>query len=94
MFRIGVVHQTSADTLDEIPRLVRGIIEAQELTRFDRAHFAGIDPSEYVFEFAYYVTAPDYMTYMNVQQAISLSIVRAFKERQIEFATRICVHAR
>jgi small-conductance mechanosensitive channel len=93
-FRIGVPHQTTADRLDEIPRLVRGIIEAQELTRFERAHFAGIDASEYVFEFVYFVTAPDYMSYMNVQQAIYLSIVRAFEERQIEFATRIWIHGR
>lgn len=89
-----MTHQTTADRLDEIPRLVRGIIEAEELTRFERAHFAGIDASEYVFEFVYYVTAPDYMRYMNVQQAINLSIVRAFEERQIEFAMRIWIHGR
>jgi small-conductance mechanosensitive channel len=86
VFRIGVACRTTADSLEQIPQVVRGIIEAREATRFDRAHFASFGPAEYVFEFVYYVTSPDYMTYMNVQQDINLSIVRAFEERGIQIA--------
>lgn len=86
LFRIGVVYQTSAATLREIPALVRSIIEAQPSTRFDRAHFAEFGASEYVFEFVYFVLSPDYNLYMDVQQNINHEIVAAFEERAIEFA--------
>ncbi|HEX7152020.1 MAG TPA: mechanosensitive ion channel family protein [Thermoanaerobaculia bacterium] len=86
LFRIGVVYQTSAATLRQIPKLVRGIIEAQPSTRIDRAHFAEFGPSEYVFEFVYYVLSPDYNVYMDVQESINNAIVSAFEERGIEFA--------
>ena len=40
VFTIGVTYETPADTLEAIPALIRGIVEAQKETRFDRSHFA------------------------------------------------------
>lgn len=86
VFRIGVVYQTPAALLREIPGLVRGIIEAREQTRMDRGHFAEFGPSEYVFEFVYHVLSPDYNVYMDIHQAINQAIVDAFESRGISFA--------
>ena len=86
LFRIGVVYQTPLEKLRRIPEMVRGIIERQSPTRFDRAHFAAFGDSSYDFEFVYYVGSSDYNLYMDVQQAINLAIVEAFENEGIEFA--------
>ena len=86
LFRIGVTYQTPAGQLEAIPMMVRGIIESVGTVRVDRAHFAAFGDSSYDFEFVYYVLSPDYNVYMDVQQAINLTIVRAFERERIEFA--------
>lgn len=86
LFRIGVVYQTSPAQLRRIPPMVREIIERQQRTRFDRAHFVAFGDSSYDFEFVHYVASPDYNVCMDVQQAINLAIVDAFVAEKIEFA--------
>ena len=86
VFRTGVTYQTPSPTLQRIPAMVREIIEAQSLTRVDRAHFAEFGPSEYAFEFVYFVLSPDYNVYMDIQQAINVAIVNRFEQEGIEFA--------
>ncbi|HSL19636.1 MAG TPA: mechanosensitive ion channel family protein, partial [Methylomirabilota bacterium] len=85
-FTVGVLYQTPVERLEEIPGLARSIIEATEHTRIDRAHFKGFGDSAYIFEFVYYVLAPDYNLFMDCQQQINLGLCRAFEERGIEFA--------
>ena len=86
LFSFGVVYDTAYDRLKEIPTTVRQIIEAQEHARFDRAHFKGYGESSLDFEVVYYVQAPDYLLYMDTQQAINLELFRVLQERGIEFA--------
>jgi small-conductance mechanosensitive channel len=86
VFRVGVTYQTAAAMLKRIPAMVREIIEAQPSTRVDRTHFAEFGPSEYAFEFVYYVISPDYNVYMDIQQAINVAIVERFEGERIEIA--------
>ena len=86
VFQIGVTYQTLADQLEEIPKIVKKIIEDQEDAKFDRGHFASFGDFSLNFEFVYYVIGADYTHYMDIQQAINLSIYRAFEEKGIEFA--------
>lgn len=86
VFRIGVTYQTPSQKLEEIPRLIREIIESIELTQFDRSHFQGYGDFALTFESVYYVHTADYAVYMDIQQEINLRIYRAFEEREIEFA--------
>lgn len=85
-FTIGVTYQTSADQLARIPQHVREAVEAQARTRFDRAHFQTYGDSALIFEVVYYVLSPDYNTYMDIQQAINLRLLRCFEREHIEFA--------
>ena len=85
-FKLGVVYQTPANKLQQIPIMVREIIEAQELTRFDRAHFASYGDFALLFEIVYYVLSPDYNIYMDTQQTINLEIFERFQALDIEFA--------
>jgi small-conductance mechanosensitive channel len=86
VFSLGVTYQTPHTKLESIPAMVRGIIEAQKETRFDRAHFLQYGDSALIFEIVYYVTNRDYGVYMDVQQAINLAIFKRFAEEKIEFA--------
>lgn len=86
LFTIGVTYDTSADALEALPGVIRAAIEAQPGVRFDRAHFKGFGVHSLDFEAVYYVLDPGFATYMDVQQAINLQLVRALHERGIRFA--------
>lgn len=87
-FTISVRYQTDTEKLRKIPGILKGIIEAAENTRFDRAHFAKLTEYGLSFEVVYFVTVPDYLLYMDIQQEINLKIMEAFKNEKITFLIR------
>jgi small-conductance mechanosensitive channel len=86
VFKLGVIYQTTAAQLEEIPKLVRQIIESHSDVRFDRGHFASYGDFSLNFEFVYFVISSDYVKYMDTQQSINLQIYKEFEKRGIEFA--------
>lgn len=86
VFAIGVLYQTSYEQLIEIPKMIQGIIESHSQVRFDRAHFKEYGAYSLNFEIVYWIQDPDYNVYMDIQQAINLSIFKQFKEKGIQFA--------
>lgn len=86
VFEFGVPHHTPVEQLEEIPKLVRGIVEGIDAARFDRSHFKGFSPSAFDFETVYIMQTPDFNAYMDVQQVINLGLVKRFAERGIRFA--------
>ncbi len=86
VFGLGVTYQTSADTIEAIPVIVREIIEDQPNARFDRGHFKAFGDFSLDFEFVYYVKVPDYAAYADTQHAINLAILRRFEADGIAFA--------
>jgi len=86
LFGFGVIYQTTYEQLKKIPLMVREIIQSQEKTRFDRAHFKEYGDSSLNFEVVYFVQSPDYNLYMDIQQAINLAIFQGFAKEGIEFA--------
>lgn len=85
-FSLDIAYDTPYEKLQAIPELLRDLVKNQPATRFDRAHFAKFGETALTFDVVYYVTGADYTKYMDVQQAINLSIVRTFAERGIRFA--------
>ncbi|MCW4467713.1 mechanosensitive ion channel family protein [Flavobacterium sp. MFBS3-15] len=86
VFSLGVTYQTTHSQLAKIPGMVKEIIESKPQLQFDRGHFSGYGDSSLNFEFVYYVTDPDYNTYMDNQQAVYLDIFAAFEKESIDFA--------
>ncbi len=86
VFSVGVTYQTSHEAVQEIPGLIREIVEETPETRFDRSHFKAFGDFALLFETVFYVLKPDFNTYMDAQQTINLGIMQAFAERGIEFA--------
>jgi small-conductance mechanosensitive channel len=86
VLKFGVTYQTTLEKLREIPLLVQQLVEAQDLTRFDRAHLCGFGASSLDFEVVYFVKDADYNRYMDIQQRIDLGIIAAFEDRSVSFA--------
>lgn len=86
VFSIGVTYRTPVTLVRAIPAILEAVVQSAPSTRFDRAHFKSFEPSALNFEVVYYVLDPDYNVYMDVQQHINHSIMKAFSERDIEFA--------
>jgi small-conductance mechanosensitive channel len=86
VFSVGVTYQTPAEKLKRIPVIIRTAVESQKPVRFDRAHFQSFGDFALVFEVVYYVLVPDYNTYMDIQQAINLTLYEQFAAEGIEFA--------
>ncbi|THU42026.1 mechanosensitive ion channel family protein [Niastella caeni] len=85
-FNFGLVYNTPPDKVQKVPVLVKEIIEAQESTVFDRAHFSAFGQFSLTFEIVYFILSPDYNLYMDRQQAIYLAILNAFKKEGLQFA--------
>lgn len=86
VFSVGVVYQTPHAQVAAVPRILRGIVEAQPDVRFERAHFARLAAASLDFEVVYHVLSPDFNVYMDRQQAINLEIFARFEAEGIEFA--------
>jgi small-conductance mechanosensitive channel len=85
-FKFGVVYQTAPEKLEQIPSMLKAIIQGVQRTRFDRAHFFEYGDFSLNFEVVYYVSGSDYTVYMDIQQAINLAMFRQFAAAGIEFA--------
>jgi small-conductance mechanosensitive channel len=85
-FQIGVTYETPPEKLEQVPPLVRTLVESQPKTRFDRCHFLTYADSSLQFEIVYFVLAPEFAVYADIQQAINLGLMREFARLGIEFA--------
>jgi small-conductance mechanosensitive channel len=86
VFPLGVTYDTPPEKLRAIPDIIEQAVGAQERARFDRSHFKGFGDFSLDFETVYYVTVPDYMAYMDAQQAVNFALVERFADEGIEFA--------
>lgn len=86
LFGFGVLYSTPSEKLEQIPQVVRDIIEEVNKATCDRVHFCRFGDSSLDFEVVYYVESPDYNDYMDVQQTINLELVRRFEDMDVDFA--------
>jgi small-conductance mechanosensitive channel len=86
LFSVGVTYQTPYDKLAAIPGMLREAVESQAGVRFDRAHLKELGGSSINFEVVYFMLTPDYLPYMDTQQAINLWLVKTFATQAIELA--------
>ncbi len=85
-FKVEVTYDTPLHHLEAIPGWIQELVEGQPDTRFDRSHLTDYGAYSIVFETVFYMTVPDYATYMDVQQAIKLGLHRRFNAERVEFA--------
>ncbi|MBI3545472.1 MAG: mechanosensitive ion channel family protein [Gammaproteobacteria bacterium] len=88
VFGFGIPHQALHEKVEQIPAMVREIIETQAKTRFDRAHFKEYTGTTLNFEAVYFVQDPDYNLYMDIQQAINLALFSRLQQASIQLVQR------
>ncbi|MFT3721532.1 mechanosensitive ion channel family protein [Pseudorhodoferax sp.] len=77
-FGFAVSHATTPEQAAAIPAVVRRVVEAQPQLKFDRAHFTGFGDGALNYVVVYVMQTPDYLQYMDNQQAINLGLMREF----------------
>jgi len=85
--RIGLAHGTPAVALREVPALIRAAVAAQPLARFERAHLVGFTSTAVEYEIAYTVRSADYVSFLDLQQAVNLYLAEELERRGVEFAS-------
>jgi small-conductance mechanosensitive channel len=85
-FSVGVTYGTPRGDLARIPELIQDAVEREAELRFDRCHLSGYGAYSIDFETVYFVTTPDYRTYMDANQRVLLHVHEAFERHGIEFA--------
>tara|TARA_B100000749_G_scaffold277160_1_gene265601 strand:+ start:2267 stop:3433 length:1167 start_codon:yes stop_codon:yes gene_type:complete len=84
-FAIGVIYQTAPDVAEQIPDILKGIVDDLGGT-FVRSGFVGFGASSLDFELEFEVYLPGWDDIYNIRHNIGLAILRQFNERGIEFA--------
>lgn len=83
---IGVAYETPVKKLKQIPQWIQEIISQQEKAEFKRAHLESFGDSSLVFEYIYVVLESDYELFMDINQAVNLSILEKFEQEKITIA--------
>jgi small-conductance mechanosensitive channel len=86
VFSVGVVYETPPEKLEKITGMIKQIIVDQPSARFDRSHFKNFGDYSLNFETVYYVESSDYALYMDIQQAVNMSIFKRFHDEGLDFA--------
>ena len=86
VFTFRLPFDTPREAIPEVVERVRGFIDGEKLTRFDRGYLAGFGDYGLDFEFVFYVLDPAYNTFVEIQQRINLKMLEAWDELGIEFA--------
>lgn len=82
----GVTYQTPSEKLERIPDVITELIDGVDNARIERVHFHSYGDSSLIFEMVYYVSSPDYIAYMDIQQEINLGMYKAFEGEGVDFA--------
>ncbi|WP_373475066.1 mechanosensitive ion channel family protein [Sphingorhabdus sp.] len=84
-FHLGVVYQTTTDTADRVPVILREIVEANDSV-FIRGSFVNFGASSLDFELLFDVMSDDVDVAYAKRHVIGLEIIRRFAAENIEFA--------
>ena len=86
VFNFGVTYDVSAEKLKRVQLIVKEIIKNIDLVKLDRVHFKEFGDFSLNFEVVYYVLTSDYVSYMDIQQEINLTLKEKLETEGIEFA--------
>lgn len=85
-FSVGMEYGLEVELLKKIPGIVEEIIQPLENAEFERAHLKTLGEYSLDFSVVYNVLVPEYVAYLDIQQAINLALYERFEELGIELA--------
>lgn len=88
VFNFGLSYDTSVNKLEKIKLIVAEtfVALANEKVQLDRVHLKELSASALLFEVAYDVLSREYIEFMDLQEKINLSLLKAFAKEKISLA--------
>ena len=86
LFNVDVTFDTPPAKLERVPEIVRDVVGAHSLARFDRCHLLGWTDSALRFEAVFHVLDPDHATYADIHHAVNIELLRRFAAEGVELA--------
>jgi small-conductance mechanosensitive channel len=87
-FLLSVTYSTPLDKLEKIPSIVKGIIEGQKQTQYERSFLKKLGDRGIDFEVVYSMRGPNLADFGTVNHNINMEILRKFDIEGIGFAYR------
>jgi small-conductance mechanosensitive channel len=93
LFDLKISRALPPSKIARVVQIIREVLQKTPQVRLVRANFKGPGDASLDFEYAYYVTDPDYGRYMEVNEAVQLALLETFALEGIELAlpTRVMV---
>jgi small-conductance mechanosensitive channel len=91
LFSFAVAHDTPLEQLRDIPQWVRQVVDALPQARFDRAHLKDFSDIGFNYEVVYWMRVPDYLAYMDTQQAINFGLLQHLHDNGVQLAQPVRV---
>mgnify|MGYP006166978879 FL=1 len=85
-FLLSVTYSTPLDKLEQIPSIVKEIIEGQKQTQYERSFLKKLGDRGIDFEVVYSMRGPNLADFGTVNHNINMEILRKFDIEGIEFA--------
>ncbi|RZL08785.1 MAG: mechanosensitive ion channel, partial [Rubrivivax sp.] len=86
VYTFGITYDATPAQAEEVPRIVRRVIESSSRLRFDRAHLLSFGESSLDYEVVFFVLDADYNVYMDERQALNLKLMAEFAAIGVQFA--------
>jgi small-conductance mechanosensitive channel len=86
VYTFGITYDATPAQAEEVPRIVKRVIESSSKLRFDRAHLLSFGESSLDYEVVFLVLDPDYNVYMDERQALNLKLMAEFDAIGVQFA--------
>jgi small-conductance mechanosensitive channel len=86
VYTFGITYDATAEQAQEVPRIVKKVVESSARLRFDRAHLLSFGESSLDYEVVFFVLDPDYNLYMDERQALNFQLMREFAAIGVQFA--------
>lgn len=83
-----IAPETNEEKAKGVPDIIRKVIEAEPGARFSRSHFKTITDNSFEYETVYLLPTTDYVTFLDAQQRINLSLIRAFREAGVSLLSQ------
>jgi len=85
-FKLNVRYDTAKEKLKAMPEMIKEIVSRQPQATLDRCHLIALGDFSLTYEVLFFISSPDYKTYLDIQQNVFLDIINAFSEKGIDFA--------
>lgn len=83
---LGLIYQTPPDICDQVPALLKEIVESHDKATIIRAGFAAFGPSSIDFQLEYDIHSDDYGEVFEIRHTVNGAILRRFAKENIQFA--------